>query len=197
MSVSSTSRTARSLLAAALVALALPASAQLLASLSAEPAQARVGEPVRFTLNLDVTGGANCGVHMHWGDGQTETFKINQAKDIPLVTTHTFAKPGTYQVVAEGKRVESTLKCGGRNQAFTVVVAPATPVAAAPAPAGAAKPTVCPDGWALAKPGVNKKTGAYTCSAKAGTPLPTARATCPGDLSYFENAKKGQLGCKA
>ncbi len=33
MSVSSTSRTARSLLAAALVALALPASAQLLASL--------------------------------------------------------------------------------------------------------------------------------------------------------------------
>ncbi len=191
------SRSLRVLLAAAGLALAWPAGAQLLAGLSAEPAQVKAGEPVRFTLNLDVTGGANCGVHMRWGDGQIETFKINQLKDIPLVTTHTFAKPGTYQVVAEGKRVESTLKCGGRNQTFTVVVAPVAPVVAAPAPAAAAKPATCPDGWTLVKPGVNKKTGAYTCSAKAGTALPATRATCPGDLSYFENAKKGQLGCKA
>lgn len=194
MSATFATRTVRTLLAAALVAVALPASAQLLAGLSAEPAQAKVGEPVKFTLNFDVMGGTNCGVHLHWGDGQTETFKINQAKDVPLVTTHTYAKPGTYQVMAEGKRVESTLKCGGKNQVFTVTVAGAAPALAAPAPAAAA--AVCPQGWTLVKPGVNKKTGAYTCSAKAGTALPATRATCPGDLSYFENAKKAQLGCK-
>lgn len=195
MSAASPSRTLRHLLALACVAVTLPASAQLLSSLSAEPAQVKVGEPVKFTLNVDVLGGTNCGVHMHWGDGQSQTFKINQAKDVPLVSSHTFAKPGTYKVVAEGKRVEATPKCGGKNQEITVTVASATPVATTPAgkPAAAA---VCPDGWALAKPGVNKKTGAYTCTAKVGTALPAARATCPGELSYFENAKKGQLGCK-
>ena len=190
---SSLTRLLRAAGAAALLAATLPASAQLLSSLAAEPAQAKAGEPVKFTLNFDVMSGTNCGVHMHWGDGQNQTFKINQAKDVPLVTTHTYAKPGTYKVVAEGKRVEATLKCGGKNQEATVTVAPGATAAPGGKPA---EPAVCPEGWTLAKPGVNKKTGAYTCSAKPGTALPTARATCPGDLSYFENAKKAQLGCK-
>ena len=35
-----------------------------------------------------------------------------------------------------------------------------------------------------------------TCTAKAGTAAPASHAACPGSLSYFENSKKGQLGCK-
>lgn len=32
--------------------------------------------------------------------------------------------------------------------------------------------------------------------AKAGTAVPEKKVSCPGDLTYFENGKKGQLGCK-
>jgi hypothetical protein len=48
----------------------------------------------------------------------------------------------------------------------------------------------------LAKPGVNKKTQAFTCTAKAGTKIPEPKLACPGDLTYFDNSKKGQLGCR-
>jgi hypothetical protein len=48
----------------------------------------------------------------------------------------------------------------------------------------------------LAAKSVNKKTGAFNCSAKPGTALPDKKLTCPGDTGYFENAKKGSLGCR-
>ena len=68
----------------------------------------------------------------------------------------------------------------------------------APAPAGAAAAAApsCPEGWKLNAKSVNKKSGAYTCTAKAGTAAPASHAACPGSLSYFENSKKGQLGSK-
>ena len=71
------------------------------------------------------------------------------------------------------------------------------PVASAPAGATPAKSAgPCPEGWTLAPKSQNKKTGAFTCNAKPGTALPAVKTTCPGDLTYFENAKKGHLGCK-
>jgi hypothetical protein len=54
----------------------------------------------------------------------------------------------------------------------------------------------CPEGWRLDPKSVNRKTGAYTCTAKAGTKPPAAKLECPGDTGYFENAKRGQLGCR-
>jgi hypothetical protein len=54
---------------------------------------------------------------------------------------------------------------------------------------------VCAAGWKLSGK-FNAKTGSFTCGAKAGTALPAAKAECKGDLTYFENAKKGQYGCK-
>lgn len=69
-------------------------------------------------------------------------------------------------------------------------------VAAPSAGAAARKPTLCPEGWTLAKPGQNAKTRAFSCSAKAGTKIPEPRLNCPGELTYFENIKKGQLGCR-
>ena len=32
--------------------------------------------------------------------------------------------------------------------------------------------------------------------AKAGTATPDKKPACPGDLTYFENSKKGQMGCR-
>ena len=106
-----------------------------------------------------------------------------------LAVQHSYAKAGTYTVKVEPKTKLPALKCLGKNQEAVVKVV-------APTPAGAAAAPSCPEGWKLDKKSVNKKTGAYTCTAKAGTAAPASHAACPGSLSYFENSKKGQLGCK-
>jgi hypothetical protein len=165
--------------------------AQLVSGMTLASPQAKVGEPVKATVNFDVPNGLNCGMHVHWGDGTSDTFKINQEKDVPLQATHSYAKPGSYKIKAEPKRVGTSLKCGGDNQEATVVVAAPAATKTAAVTAG-----VCPVGWKLAAPGVNKKSQAFTCTAPANSSLPQAKVSCPGELTYFENAKKGQLGCR-
>lgn len=186
-----------------LVAMPLLASAQTLQSVKVEPANPRVGEPVTVTVTLDVSQGMNCGLRLHYGDGQQEDVKINQAQDAVFVRQHRYAQAGNYTFKAEPKTQLPVLKCVGRNQEARFTVAPAASSApAAPAqgaapgvaPAGAA--TACPAGWVLDAKSQNKKTGAFTCTAPAGSPAPAARLACPGSLGYYENLKKGQIGCR-
>lgn len=190
----------RPLASCLLAALVLPAYAQTIADVKVEPANAKVGEPVTITATFDDASNPNCNARVHFGDGASHDFKINQPKDVPLVTRRTYAKPGTYTVRVEGKTALPTLKCVGKTKSAVVKVAappPAPPVppvgAAAAAPTGA---PACPSGWTLDANSVNKRTGAFTCSAKAGTTLPMARLDCPGALTYFENKTKPQLGCR-
>ncbi len=186
-----------------LTALVLPATAQTITNVKVEPATAKVGEPVTITASFDDAASPNCNVRVNFGDGAAQDFKINQAKDVPLVTKRTYAKAGSYSVRVEGKTALPTLKCNGKTVSARVLVeAPPPPpplAAAAPAAAvaaAAASGPSCPEGWKLVAKSVSKKTGAFTCSAKAGTKLPMARMDCPGSLSYFENKTKAQLGCK-
>ena len=181
------------------------ALAQTLKSVKVEPAAAKVGEPVAVTAELDVSGGLNCGLRLHFGDGATQDAKINQQKDASYRVEHRYAKPGSYTVKAEPKTLMPVGKCLGKNQEAQVVVAAAVAVAAAPAPAvvapvapakAAAAGPACPAGWTLDAKSVSKKTGAYTCKAKAGTAAPADKLACPGSLGYYENTKKGQLGCR-
>ena len=181
--------------------LAISAQAQTLSGLKIEPAAPKVGEAVKITLDFTDAAAPNCGMTIKTGDGRVEEAKINQAKDVPYVLTHTYAKAGNFTVIAEPKRSGSALKCAGKNINKAVTVAAVTPIAVAPAPAApapvSAKPTSpCPEGWSLAKPGVSKKTQSFTCTAKAGTKIPEPKVACPGDLTYFDNSKKGQLGCR-
>jgi ribosomal protein L12E/L44/L45/RPP1/RPP2 len=197
-------------LATCLLALAclssVGAQAQTLSDLKIEPAAPKVGEQVKITLEFTNADTPNCGMKIVMGDGRTEAARINQVKDLPYVLTHTYTKPGNYTVIAEPKRSGSSLKCSGKdiNKAITVAAVVA-PVAAAPAPAAAAsaatvaaaKPaSVCPAGWTLTKAGVNQKTKAFSCFAKADTKIPEPKVSCPSDLTYYENSKKGQLGCR-
>jgi hypothetical protein len=187
------------LASAAAFALAVPgtASAQFIVDVRVEPAQPKVGEAARVTVNLDLGNQKlpNCGLRLHYGDGTTQDFKLNQAKDSPLVTTRAWSKAGEFRVMAEGKSQGPLLAgCGGKNQEFFVKVQAPAP-AAKPAVARAPAPT-CPDGWKLDPKSVNRKTGAYTCTAAAGTKPPAAKLECPGDTGYFENTKRGQLGCR-
>ena len=175
-------------------------TAQTLTDLKIEPSQVLTGQTVTATIGLS-DGGPNCGLRFYWGDGATVDVKVNDKTTFPLRLTHVYDKPGDFRAMAEGKKVTTHLKCIGPNLTRTVAVsapapmpAPVASAAVAVTPAKSAGP--CPEGWALAPKSVNKKTGAFTCTAKAGTALPAAKPACPGDLTYFENGKKGQLGCR-
>ena len=172
------------------------AAAQTLSGIKLEPASVKVGEPVRITGSFTSADNPNCSVRLHFGDGQSQDFKINQLKDVPLIATRSYDKPGRYRIMIEPKTALPMLKCVGGNQVATLtVVAPVT--VAAPAVKAAVAGPQCPDGWALDAKSVNKKSGAFTCRAKAGTKLPAARIECAAPLGYFENKSKGQLGCRA
>ena len=153
---------------------ALPAGAQTIASIKVEPSTAKVGEPVTVTGTFDNAENPNCNLRVNFGDGVSKDFKINQAKDVPLVTTHTYTKAGNFKVQSRGQDGAADAQVQWRDRSAMVkVAAPAAPAAAA-MPAKAAGPS-CPEGWKLSAAGVSKKSGAYTCTAKAGTALPAAK----------------------
>ncbi len=190
------------LLASAIATLiaAAPVTAQTLTGVKVEPAQIRAGESAKITAGFEVSGGINCGLRLHFGDGAQMDYKINQASDVPLVVTHAYTKPGTYEIKAEPKRNGMILGCMGKNQTSALTVAGGAAAAAgagtpAKGPTKAAAPN-CPDGWKLDAASVNRKTGAFNCTAKPGTAVPATRLACPGDLGYHENPKKGVLGCR-
>lgn len=179
------------LLLAILAALPAFASAQTLTGVKVEPATLPAGGTATITTEFDISSGAlNCGLRLHFGDGSTTDYKINQPKDVPLVVTHAYAKAGRYEIMAEPKRNGMILGCQGKNQRTPLSVT------AAAAPAAKGGSVACPEGWKLDTKSVNKKTGAFTCTAKAGTPAPAEKLACPGDLGYFEAPKKGQIGCR-
>jgi hypothetical protein len=176
----------------ALAAALAPAGllAQTLSKVTVEPAEAKAGEPVKITVAFTEADNPNCNMRLHFGDGSNRDFKINQAKDMPVVVSYTYAKAGEYRLRAEGKTALPRLKCLGADQRAVLKVV--APMAAATAKSG---PT-CPEGWKLDAKSVVKKSGAYTCTAKPGTAAPASKLACPAPLGYFENASKGQLGCR-
>lgn len=182
-------------LSALFALIAAAAQAQTLLDAKVEPARAQPGQSVKLTANFGNADNPNCGVRVNWGDGQTQYVKINQTKDVPLVAQHSYAKPGSYTVMVEPKTQGISLKCVGTSQQAALTVVAPPPPAAASGVAAAVGPS-CPRGWKLDAKSVNKKTGAYTCSAKAGTAAPSPEPQCPGALTYFHNAKRGQLGCR-
>lgn len=171
---------------------AVSAQAQVLGAITASPMAAKTGEPVTITANVDVISANYCGFVVGFGDGAFKDAVSDSSNPTPLVLTHTYAKPGSYHVTLGGKNVQNHPNCGGQERAVDIVV---TGAAKSAAPAALKATDVCAPGWKLSGK-LNAKTGSFTCAAKAGTALPTAKPTCSGDLSYFENTKKGQYGCK-
>ena len=184
-------RATLALLATAAALATSPVAAQTLTSAKVEPATVQVGQPVTLTALFDISKGLNCNVRVRFGDGRQENFKVNQEKDATMVMTHTFQKPGTYTIEVEPRRKLPLLGCLGDQQNLKVTVA-----AAAAAAVKTVSAPLCPEGWTLVAKSVNKKTGAFQCSAKPGAAAPATRPACPGDLAYVENLKKGQIGCR-
>ena len=128
------------LLAALLACTALVAQSQTLTSAKMEPAEIKAGEKSTLTAAFELKDNAvNCNVRVNFGDGSPEVnYKLNQAKDVPLVAAHAYANAGTYTVKVEPRTKLPMLKCsGGDHTAMLKVVAPV----AAAAPGAAAAPT--------------------------------------------------------
>ena len=176
------------LLAATLLAGA--AHAQVLGTITASSTTVKVGEPVTITANIDVLNANYCGFVLGFGDGTFKDAVSDVSTPVPLVVTRSYDKPGTYHVTLGGKNVQNHPNCGGPERAVDITVTGAAK-AAAPAKPG----DVCEKPWKLSGK-FNAKTGVFTCAAKPGTAVPAAKPSCSGDLSYFENVKKGQYGCK-
>jgi len=173
----------------------LSAHAQLVGSVTATPATVKVGEPVTVTANVDVVSGNYCGFAVFYGDGRSADGYSDAGHPTPSVTTHVYDKPGTYSISMGGRNVESHPNCGGGDKFATVTVTGvAKPLTTMPDKTAVAA-SICPAPWKLSGK-VNAKTGAYGCVAKAKTALPDPKPQCSGDLSYYENVKKGQYGCK-
>ena len=177
---------------AAGLAFAGAAQAQVLGTITASSTNVKVGEPVTITANIDVLNANYCGFVVGFGDGTYKDAVSDVSNAVPLVLTRTYDKPGTYHVTLGGRNVQNHPNCGGAERAVDIVV---TGAAKAAAPAAMKPSAVCAPGWKLSGK-FNTNTGTFTCAAKAGTAFPAAKPTCSGDLSYFENAKKGQYGCK-
>ena len=160
-----------------------------------EPANAVVGAPVKVTVSGNNEG--ICVVRVEYGNGDVDVSKMNAGKeDFPRSFNKSYNKAGTYTILAKGGREGSTFGCVGESKA-TVTIAEAPKPAAAPAAAAmtAGGPT-CPDGYALNKASVNKKSGAFSCSAKKGAKKPEKAIECPTGTEYFATPKGSSLGCK-
>ncbi len=178
--------------ASAALVLATTAHAQVLGTITASSTNVKVGEPVTITANIDVLNGNYCGFVVGFGDGTFKDAVSDVSNAVPLVVTRTYDKPGSYHVTLGGKNVQNHPNCGGPERAVDITV---TGAAKPAAPAAAKLGDVCEKPWKLSGK-LNAKTGAFTCAAKPGTALPSTKPACSGDLSYFENTKKGQYGCK-
>ena len=176
------------------------AFAQTLVSVKVDKPQVLAGQAVQASVAFDVGNSVNCGIRFDWGDGTGEDIKVEDAQKIPLVMNHTYAKAGNYTVAVTPKKVTSRLGCLGKAQSAVVKVRAPAAVAVAPvAPVQAIKSatTPCPAGWTLNAKSVNKKTQAFSCNAKPGTAVPEKKLACEGTTGYFENTKKGVIGCQA
>lgn len=178
------------LVAAGLLFAGSAAAATTIDSISVIPAAA--GQPSKITVSArEVDETSICGLRLSFGDGQEIVEKVGSRshEGFPRTFSHTYAKPGTYQVKADGKRKGMYFPCVGEAAASAAIASGA-------ASATTAAPAACPPGWALQ--GKAKKNGAFTCAAAKGAKNPAMPAQplpCPAGTEYF--AKGKSLGCEA
>ena len=167
------------------------AQAQFIGGLTVNPQTVKVGEPVTVTATVDVVNNNYCGFIVFFGDGRSVESVSDVSKTGPFIFTHAYDKAGEYKLSMGGRHVQSHPNCAGADKFATVTV-----TGKSRATASAKTDGLCPSGWRLMAKSHNSKTGAFTCLAQPGTALPNPQPQCRGDLTYFENAKKGQFGCR-
>lgn len=153
-----------------------------------DPSPAQAGKEVKITISAE--GEPNfCGMEVHFDDGsESRNIKVDGRETrFPVTIAKTYAKPGTYSIKAEGKKITTHFPCVGKAEAKLVVEGAA-------APAKATAPS-CPEGWKMmGKPG---KAGNFGCKAGKGAMMPKDPLTCGAGLESYANEKTKQIGCRA
>lgn len=177
----------------ALLTIAIPAFASpAIETVTATPSPAKVGQAVKITIEARDPSDGICGLDVFWGDGNREKPREMGGPNpgFPISIEHTYSKPGTYTIKANGKRAGNSLGCVGEAKAKLTVVAAAEAATTAPA---ATKAAACPTDWTMK--GKAAKDGSYTCTPKKkGAAKPEKAIDCPTGTSYFMSSKA--LGCE-
>lgn len=164
-------------------------------AVSVSPNPAKAGEEVKITIAAEGEAPTFCGMVVHFDDAtESRNIKIDTSDaKFPVTFGKTFAKPGTYIIRAEGKKITSHFPCSGRTD-FKLVVEGKPMPAVAPKAAPGQAVAACPEGWKMAgKPG---KAGNFTCKAGKGAMKPADALACGAGLEYFTNDRAKQLGCR-
>jgi len=160
-------------------------------TVTVQPNPARAGQEVKITVTAASESPGLCGMVVHFDDGsESRNIKIDgQAGKFPVSFAKTYAKPGSYSIKAEGKKITTHLPCTGVATVKLVVeAAPAQARSAAPATA------MCPDGYKLI--GKAGKAGDFSCKGGKNAMAPAKALVCAEGLVYFANDKAKQLGCR-
>ena len=170
-----------------------------------ESANVKAGTPVTITVSGDETQGNNCGFRINYGDGDGLDVKVVDKGQFPRTFNKTYARPGTYTVSVEGKRVTTHFACSGSAKVTLVVEASAqataTTPAAAPAPAAApgVAPAVkaaapsCPVGYQAS---YAAKDGSFQCRQIPDAPTRATRTSCPDGYLVGPTTKDGSFTCR-
>jgi hypothetical protein len=171
---------------------------QVIETFSLNVATTEVKKPLEAKVVLAAKGATFCGIRISWGDGTSQSKRVNESSELQWVFTHQYLTPGAYTVTVEPDRIGVVPGCEGVKKTEVVSVLPEGGMASRGRFLGRLSNVgLCPTGWSLANPQPQGwGAGSYLCNAPATTALPETRQECPGDLTYFENAKKGVLGCR-
>lgn len=159
-------------------------------ALKLDPNPVRAGQEVKIIISAEGEAPSFCGMVVHFDDGsESRSIKIDGSEaKFPVTISKTYAKAGTYNVTADGKKITTHFPCTGKTTAKLVVEA--APAAAKPT---AAAP-VCPDGYKMS--GKMGKAGDYSCKGGKGAATPAKPLSCGEGLESFANEKSKQLGCR-
>jgi hypothetical protein len=160
-------------------------------AVTVQPNPARAGGEVKITVSAAGESPGLCGMVVHFDDGsESRNVKIDGKEGkFPVSFSKTYAKPGTYGIKAEGKKITTHFPCTGVATAKLVVeAAPAEAKPAAPAS------VMCPDGYKLV--GKAGKAGDFTCKGGKSAAAPAKPLVCAEGLVYFANAQAKQIGCR-
>ncbi len=155
-----------------------------------DPNPVRAGQEVKITISAEGEAPAFCGMVVHFDDGsESRQVKIDgKESKFPVTISKTYAKAGSYNVTADGRKIASHFPCVGKATTKLVVEAPPAPAQ----PAAAA--SVCPAGYKMS--GKMGKAGDFSCKGGKGAVAPTTMLVCADGLEFFANDKSRQLGCR-
>jgi hypothetical protein len=163
-----------------------------------DPPTVTVGQQVQVTVDGQDEG--RCGLRVEYGNGDVDVTGMREGKDrFPRSFMHTYAGPGTFTIVAKGGHDGSASGCAGEARVTVAVV----PVPTEPPPRMEHRDRMeriseaCPDGFALNRDSVDRRTGAFSCAALEGAQLPNVGIPCPAGTAYYTNTQGTMLGCKA